>query len=103
MHLSILESTAVRQVTGVSAVSTVKLIDIAVADNDRIYNVTSDNWASAVKPNLVSCSDTQLAAFRDRVKHEHLAGDLAHEHRLILPRNCISLRGVGVASATSTL
>jgi len=78
MHASIFESTAVQQTTGVSAVSTVKLIDIAAANNDRIYNATSANYASAVQPNLVSCS-AWLTTFQNAVN----AG-----RRLILPTRC---------------
>jgi len=78
MHLSILESTAVQQTTGVSAVSTVKLMDIASAAGQRIYNATSANYASAVQPNLVGCS-AHLGNF-----NSYLASGL----RLILPARC---------------
>ncbi|MDQ0612258.1 RHS repeat-associated protein [Variovorax sp. W1I1] len=78
MHLSILESTAVQQTTGVSAVSTVKLVDIASAAGQRIYNATSANYASAVQPNLVGCS-AHLGNF-----NSYLSSGL----RLILPARC---------------
>ncbi|MDR6856846.1 hypothetical protein [Variovorax guangxiensis] len=78
MHLSILESTAVQQTTGVPAVSTVKLIDLASAAGQRIYNATSANYASAVQPNLTGCS-AHLANFSS-----YLASGL----RLILPARC---------------
>ncbi|WP_340676530.1 DUF6531 domain-containing protein, partial [Paraglaciecola sp.] len=78
MHASIFESTAVQQVTGVSAVSTVKLIDIAVTNNYRIYDAKSSNFVSQVQPNLVSCS-TNMATFQAAVT----AG-----RRLILPSRC---------------
>ncbi|NDZ15670.1 hypothetical protein C7T35_19580 [Variovorax sp. WS11] len=78
MHVSILESTAVQQTTGVPAVSTVKLIDLASAAGQRIYNATSANYASAVQPNLVNCS-AHLANFSN-----YLASGL----RLILPARC---------------
>ncbi len=78
MHLSILESTAVQQTTGVPAVSTVKLIDLASANGQRIYNATAANYASAVQPNLVGCS-AHLANFSS-----YLASGL----RLILPARC---------------
>ncbi|MBT2336215.1 RHS repeat protein [Variovorax paradoxus] len=78
MHLSILESTAVQQTTSVSAVSTVKLIDIASAAGQRIYNATSANYASAVQPNLVGCS-AHLGNF-----NSYLSSGL----RLILPARC---------------
>ncbi|VTU36699.1 Cell wall-associated polypeptide CWBP200 [Variovorax sp. PBL-H6] len=78
MHLSILESTAVQQTTGVPAVSTVKLIDLASAAGQRIYNATSANYASAVQPNLVNCG-ARLGNFSS-----YLASGL----RLILPARC---------------
>ena len=78
MHSSIFESTAVQQVTGVSAVSTVKLIDIAATNNDRIYDAKSANYATAVQPNLVSCT-SWLPTFQAAVN----AG-----RRLILPTRC---------------
>lgn len=78
MHLSILESTAVQQTTTVPAVSTVKLIDIASAAGQRIYNATSANYASAVQPNLVGCS-AHLGNFSS-----YLSSGL----RLILPARC---------------
>ncbi|VTU29148.1 Cell wall-associated polypeptide CWBP200 [Variovorax sp. PBS-H4] len=78
MHLSILESTAVQQTTGVPAVSTVKLIDLASASGQRIYNATSANYASAVQPNLVNCG-AHLGNFSS-----YLASGL----RLILPARC---------------
>lgn len=62
MHLSILESTAVQQTTGVPAVSTVKLIDIAAATGQRIYNAHAANYAGAVQPHLVNCN-AHLANF----------------------------------------
>ncbi|VTU27608.1 Cell wall-associated polypeptide CWBP200 [Variovorax sp. PBL-H6] len=78
MHLSILESTAVQQTTGVPAVSTVKLMDLASAAGQRIYNATSANYASAVQPNLVNCG-AHLGNFSS-----YLASGL----RLILPARC---------------
>ena len=78
MHASIFESTAVQQITGVSAVSTVKLIDIAASNNDRIYDAKSANYATVVQPNLVSCS-AWLPTFQAAVN----AG-----RRLILPTRC---------------
>ncbi|WP_445369953.1 RHS repeat-associated core domain-containing protein (plasmid) [Methylomonas sp. BW4-1] len=78
MHSSIFESTAVQQTAGVSAVSTVKLIDIAATNNDKIFNATSANYTSAVQPNLVSCA-SYLTSFQNAVT----AG-----RRLILPTRC---------------
>jgi RHS repeat-associated protein len=78
MQASILESTAVQQNTGVSAVSTVKLIDMATQAGQRIYNATSANYAGAVQPNLVACA-AWLPTFTSQVN----AG-----RRLILPERC---------------
>jgi RHS repeat-associated protein len=78
MQASILESTAVQQNTGVSAVSTVKLIDMAAQAGQRIYNATSANYAGAVQPNLVACAGW-LPTFTSQVN----AG-----RRLILPERC---------------
>ncbi|WP_050407335.1 RHS repeat-associated core domain-containing protein [Massilia sp. NR 4-1] len=78
MHSSIFESTAVQQTTGGSAVSTVKLIDLAVAANDRIYDAKAANYASAVQPNLVGCTAWQ-AGFQSAVNSGR---------RLILPARC---------------
>ena len=97
MHLSILESTAVQQTTGVPAVSTVKLIDLASAAGQRIYSATSANYASAVQPNLTGCS-AHLANFSN-----YLAAGL----RLILPARCDiaenSWSGVGYFTVGSGL
>lgn len=78
MHSSIFESTAVQQITGVSAVSTVKLIDIAAINNERFYDAKSSNYATVVQPNLVSCA-SWLPTFQAAVN----AG-----RRLILPTRC---------------
>lgn len=78
VHSSIFESTAVQQATGVSGVSTTKLIDIANSNGDRIYDAKSSNYASTVRPNLTACS-ALLTGFESAVN----AG-----RRLILPARC---------------
>lgn len=78
MHFSILESAAVEQTTGVSAVSTVKLVDIAAAAGQRIYNGTSSRFASFVQPNLVNCGK-QLPA---------MTAAIAAGQRIITPARC---------------
>ena len=55
MHLSILESTAVNQTSGVSAVSTVKLLDLAMMQGQTIYNARAGNYANVVQPALRNC------------------------------------------------
>src|SRR5690606_22876473 len=67
-----------QQTTGVPAVSTVKLIDIAAATGQRIYNAHAANYAGAVRPHLVNCN-AHLANF-----NSYLASGL----RLILPARC---------------
>ena len=101
MHSSIFESTAVQQTSGASAVSTVKLIDIAAGNGDRIYDAKSGNYASAVQANLIGCSNTQKASFSTHTS----AGS-----RFILPTRCNitenSWSGVGyfqIASNGSTI
>lgn len=78
MHASIFESTAVQQTTGVSAVSTVKLIDIAATNGDKIYDARSANYASAVDGNLVNCT----------AQKPQFASLVAAGWRLILPGRC---------------
>jgi RHS repeat-associated protein len=78
MHSSIMESTAVQQTSGVSAVSTVKLIDIAAAANDKIFDAKTANYTSVVLPSLVGCT-SWLPSFQSAVS----AG-----RRLILPARC---------------
>lgn len=78
MHSSIFESTAVQQTAGVSAVSTVKLIDMAALNNDKIYDATAANYSTAVQPNLLSCT-SWLTRFQ---------GAITAAHRLILPTRC---------------
>ena len=78
MHASILESTAVQQTAGVSAVSTVKLIDMASLAGQKIFDAKSANYATAVQPNLVGCT-SWLPSFSTAIN----AG-----RRLILPQNC---------------
>lgn len=78
MHSSILESTTVQQTTGTSAVSTVKLIDQAVAGNLPIYDGRSSNFAAVVQPNLVGCAGAMPS----------LQAEVNAGNRLILPSRC---------------
>ena len=78
VHFSALESTAVQQTSGVSATSTVNLVDIASAAGQPIYNATAANYASAVQPNLVNCG-AYASTF---------SGYLGAGNRLILPQHC---------------
>lgn len=78
MHGSVFESTAVHEVSEVSAVSTVKLIDISATNGDKIFDTTAGNYAISVKPNLLSCS-SYLATFESA---------LSNGHRLVLPARC---------------
>ncbi|RIX83200.1 RHS repeat-associated core domain-containing protein [Acidovorax cavernicola] len=78
MHQSILESTVVQQTTGVSAVSTVKIIDMAVEAGQTIYDATSSIYAESIRPRLDACAPF-LAVF-----DSHIAAG----QRLILPTRC---------------
>ncbi|MFM0642220.1 DUF6531 domain-containing protein [Paraburkholderia metrosideri] len=77
-HFSALESTAVQQTSGVSATSTVNLVDIASAAGQPIYNATAANFSSTIQPNLVNCS-----AYASTFEAYLGAGN-----RLILPQHC---------------
>ncbi|BBJ22520.1 hypothetical protein W01_04470 [Candidatus Nitrotoga sp. AM1P] len=77
MHGSILESVAVQQVIGTSAVSTVKLVDMAIGNGYRIYDAKAANYA-AIATTLVSCSN-----WTGRFQSAVSAGA-----RLILPSQC---------------
>jgi RHS repeat-associated protein len=78
MHHSILESTAVQQTTGVPAVSTTQLIDLAAIAGQRIYNATASRFATYVQPNLVSCA-SEIPAFN---------AAMAAGRRVITPARC---------------
>ncbi len=78
MHGSIFESTTVEQATDIPAVSTVKLVDMAAAAGNKIFNATASNYSSAVQPNLAACGPW-LSTFQGMVN----AG-----LRLILPGRC---------------
>ena len=77
MHASIFESTVVQQTTGGSAVSTVKLIDMAVAANEKIYSATATNYQSVAR-SLVGCG----------AYDRYFQQALADGSRLILPGRC---------------
>jgi YD repeat-containing protein len=89
MHLSILESTAVNQTAGVSAVSTVKLLDLAMSQGQTIYNTDGGRYASVIQPALVNCQ-AHLGNFQSYV---------SQGYRLLIPGNCQltenSWKGVG--------
>ncbi|MDR2092401.1 MAG: transglutaminase-like domain-containing protein [Azoarcus sp.] len=77
-HGSILESVAVQQTAGVEAVSTVKLVDIATANGDKIFDADSFNYATVVEPALQSCA-SWLSYFQTYIDADE---------RLILPERC---------------
>ncbi len=85
MHSGVLESTAVSQTTGMSAVSTGKLIDMAVTLGQPIYNATSANYTSIVRPNLTGCTTNQLNTYATRV---------GTYDRVIMPKSCSITEGV---------
>ncbi|RYF76363.1 MAG: RHS repeat protein [Comamonadaceae bacterium] len=94
MHASILESTAVQQLSGASAVSSTKLLDIANTAGQRIYGLTRAN-ANSVEPNLVNCG----------AHYANFSSYLAAGLRLILPARCDlaenSWRGAGYFTVAS--
>lgn len=76
-HASAFESLAVQHVTSASAVSTVKLFDIAAqTSGNKFFDAKSTNYTSSVKPSLTSYTTAQLNGFQTDVN----AGK-----RLILP------------------
>ncbi|WP_431824780.1 RHS repeat-associated core domain-containing protein [Burkholderia sp. F1] len=87
-HNSILESTAVNQTSGVSAVSTVKLMDLAMSQGQTIYSAKSANYASVVKPALQNC----------QAYFTNFQTNLDQGYQLLLPGNCqqIENRWTGV-------
>ena len=62
-HGSAFEFGVIEQTQPVSAVSTVKLLDIANSRSDKIFNATASNYYSHVRPNLFNYSSSQLGAF----------------------------------------
>ncbi|CAG4902157.1 RHS repeat-associated core domain-containing protein [Paraburkholderia gardini] len=78
MHLSILESTAVNQTSGVSAVSTVKLLDLAQSQGQTIYNTGGGHYANVIQPALANCQ-AHLGNFQSY---------LNQGYRLLIPANC---------------
>ncbi|MET3228371.1 UNVERIFIED_ORG: RHS repeat-associated protein [Burkholderia sp. 1263] len=89
MHQSILESTAVNQTSGVSAVSTVKLLDMALNQGQTIYNTAGGRYTSVIQPALVNCQ-AHLGNFQNY---------LNQGYQLLIPGNCQlaenSWKGVG--------
>jgi len=68
-HMSIFESQNIEEVAGTSAVSTMKLMDIAVAAGNKVFDATSANYTTSVRPNLKNYAagtltdiDNQIAA-----------------------------------------
>ncbi|SFW32346.1 Transglutaminase-like superfamily protein, partial [Nitrosovibrio sp. Nv17] len=80
-HFSIFESTTVQQLSNNSAVSTVKLIDIAALNNYRIYDATSSNYSTGtnIQSLLVACSSPQKTIFQNAI---------SSGRRLILASHC---------------
>jgi RHS repeat-associated protein len=84
-HFSILEGQNIQEVTGVSAVSTTKLFDIAVTNGNKIYDATSANYTTTVRPNLklyqagvLSGIDSQVAGGWRIITPEY--GNLVENH-----------------------
>jgi RHS repeat-associated protein len=84
MHTSVLESTTVSQTHGVPAMSTISLLDKAVASGLKIYDATNANYAGTVQPKLVNCA-AMTSTFADLTK----AGQ-----RVLMPERCDITEGV---------
>ncbi len=78
MHLSVLESAAVKQTSNESAVSTVKLLDLAMSQGLTIYNTGGGHYSSVIQPALVNCQ-AHLTNFQNY---------LNQGYRLLIPGNC---------------
>ncbi|SAL35239.1 Rhs family protein [Caballeronia udeis] len=83
MHMSILESTVVAQTSGVSAVSTIKLLAAAIKQGVRIYDSGGGHYATVIKPELRGC-EAHLSNFQDYVDQGN---------RLLIPRDCKMTNG----------
>ncbi|MDR0183578.1 RHS repeat-associated core domain-containing protein [Lysobacter arvi] len=92
MHISILESTAVHQSTGVSAVSTVKLIDMAAANGQKLYKLNKANYAG-LKAGLANCASL------DSAFTYHLNAGLS----VVTPANCALAEGTWKGSGYFTV
>ncbi|NNK13739.1 MAG: hypothetical protein HKP52_05845, partial [Desulfofustis sp.] len=77
-HQSALERGVIEQMQPITAVSTVKLIDISNSKSDKIFDATSANFFSAVKPQLTNYDPGDLAKVGAYIN----AG-----YRLILPQD----------------
>ena len=93
-HASAFEFGALEQMQPVSAVSTVKVIGIANGKAERIYDATTANYSSAVRPNLVNYGAAELAT---------LDAYIANGDRIILPRDGRIGQNDWVGSAYITL
>ena len=77
-HLSAFEWGVFEQMQPFSAVSTVKLIDMANNQSTRIFDATSANYASYVKPRLDNYNSNELALVESFINNGH---------RVILPED----------------
>ncbi|MFC0697158.1 DUF6531 domain-containing protein, partial [Paraburkholderia humisilvae] len=78
MHQSILESAAVSQTSGVSAVSTVRLLDLAMSQGKDIYDANAGNF-NTIRPKLPANCQPHLANFQN---------DVNQGYRLLIPSTC---------------
>lgn len=75
-HHSAFEWGVIEQLQDYSAVSTVKLIDISNNQSDKIFDATSSNYYTSIKPQLVNYNSYELSYVEDYIN----AG-----YRVILP------------------
>lgn len=84
MHYSIFESTAAEQVSGKSAVSTVKLLDMAIANNDGVLDINASNYQlfstiTTTSGDINTCFPL-IGALGSSINTQNM--------RVILPGNC---------------
>lgn len=60
MHGIAFEAGTIEQICGIGGISTTTIIDKAVQNGLKIYHGRSDNWSSAVRPNLTNYSSQTL-------------------------------------------
>jgi RHS repeat-associated protein len=72
------ESGVIEQMLKIKAVSTVNLIDVSNSQADKIFNATSSNYSTTVKPQLLNYSAAQLS---------YIDNLIADGKRVILPQH----------------
>jgi RHS repeat-associated protein len=79
MHRSILESAAVNQTSGTSAVSTTKLLDQAISQGLDIFTADPGNWKSSVRAKLPANCQSELAVLDSYINQNY---------QVLIPNSC---------------